>query len=90
VIKTKRGGTGDAKTSIRYSSTTAYTELQKAKYSFADARELLTLERTFQVGRGNSNPATVVRLLMLRLLPIASIRTGLIISLARQHLLSTS
>ncbi|RKS00525.1 MULTISPECIES: SusC/RagA family TonB-linked outer membrane protein [unclassified Flavobacterium] len=54
IVKTKRGGTGDAKTSFRYSSTTGYTELQKAKYSFADSRELLTLEKRYGVGRGNS------------------------------------
>ncbi|MFN3753497.1 SusC/RagA family TonB-linked outer membrane protein [Flavobacterium sp.] len=54
VIKTKRGGTGDSKTSFRYSSTSGYTELQRTKYSFADSRELLTLEKRYGVGRGNT------------------------------------
>ncbi|WP_333877239.1 SusC/RagA family TonB-linked outer membrane protein [Flavobacterium sp.] len=58
VVKTKRGGTSDGKTRFRYSSTTGYTQLQKSRYSFADSRELLTLERTYGVGRGNLNPAT--------------------------------
>ena len=58
VIKTKRGGTQEGKTKFRYSSTVGYTQLQKARYSFADAQELLTLERTYGVGRGNLNPAT--------------------------------
>jgi len=58
VIKTKRGGTGEAKTSFRYSSTSGYTELQRTKYSFANTQELLTLERAVGRGRGNSNPAT--------------------------------
>ncbi|MDI9257501.1 SusC/RagA family TonB-linked outer membrane protein [Flavobacterium sedimenticola] len=58
IIKTKRGGTSDGKTKFRYTSNTGYTQLQNSKYSFADARELLTLERAYGVGRGNLNPAT--------------------------------
>ncbi|MGL2963178.1 SusC/RagA family TonB-linked outer membrane protein [Flavobacterium sp. RSB2_4_14] len=58
IVKTKRGGTGDAKTSFRYSTTTGYSELQDAKYAYANSKQLLTLERTYGVGRGNLNPAT--------------------------------
>ncbi len=58
VIRTKRGGTGEGKTKFRYSSTSGYTQLQKANYSFANSKQLLTLERTYGVGRGNLNPAT--------------------------------
>ena len=58
VIKTKRGGTGDAKISYRFSTNTGYTELQTPQYSLADSRELLTLERSYQVGQGNNNPLT--------------------------------
>ncbi len=58
VIKTKRGGTQEGKTKFRYSSTTGYTQLQNAKYAFSNSKELLTLERTYGVGRGNLNPAT--------------------------------
>jgi len=60
VIRTKRGGTGEGKTKFRYSSTAGYTQLQKANYSFSNSQELLTLERTRGVGRGNLNPATGV------------------------------
>jgi TonB-linked SusC/RagA family outer membrane protein len=58
VIKTKRGGTQEGKTKFRFSTTTGYTQIQKAQYSFADARQLLTIERTAGVGRGAANPDT--------------------------------
>lgn len=58
VITTKRGGSKDGKMQIRYSGRSGFSDLQKSKYNFANSRELLTLERAFGVGRGNSNPAT--------------------------------
>jgi TonB-linked SusC/RagA family outer membrane protein len=58
VITTKRGGNEDGKMTVRYAVSTGITQLQRAKYSFADSRQLLTLERAFGVGRGNNNPAT--------------------------------
>lgn len=58
VVTTKRGGFGDKKMEIRYSGRTGMSSLQRAKYDFANAKEMLLLERTFGVGRGNNNPAT--------------------------------
>jgi TonB-linked SusC/RagA family outer membrane protein len=58
VIKTKRGGTGEAKTSFRFSTNTGYTELQSPQYSLTNSKELLTLERAYGVGQGFNNPVT--------------------------------
>src|SRR5690606_37176352 len=58
VVTTKRGGFNDRKMEMRYSGRTDISSLQRAKYDFANAKEMLLLERTFGVGRGNLNPAT--------------------------------
>ncbi|HLP64499.1 SusC/RagA family TonB-linked outer membrane protein [Flavobacterium sp.] len=60
VVKTRKGGTEQGKTKFRYSLNTGFTSLQGNDYSLANAKELLTLERTYGVGRGNLNPATGV------------------------------
>jgi TonB-linked SusC/RagA family outer membrane protein len=58
IVKTRRGGNEDGKTRFRYSTTSSYTKLQTGQYRQADSRQLLRIERNFQVGRGNSNPVT--------------------------------
>ncbi len=58
VIKTKKGNFGDAKTTFKYSTQFGLTELQTPNYDYANSKELLTLERSFGIGLGNSNPAT--------------------------------
>ncbi len=52
VIKTRKGSYGEGKTKFRYSTQYGSTELQTPKYSYADARQLLTLEKIKGVGRG--------------------------------------
>jgi TonB-dependent starch-binding outer membrane protein SusC len=58
VVKTKRGTAGGEKIKFRYSSNTGYTQLQKSKYSFANSKDLLRIERAYPIGLGNANPAT--------------------------------
>lgn len=54
VIKTRRGSSEDGKMSIRASMNTGITTLQNTRYSFANARELLTLENIVGRGRGST------------------------------------
>lgn len=58
VIKTKKGNFGEQKTTFKYSSQFGITELQKSKYSYANSKELLRLERTFGSGWGGTYPPT--------------------------------
>jgi TonB-dependent starch-binding outer membrane protein SusC len=60
VIKTKKGGFGDAKTTFRYSTQYGVSELQKPGFTYANARELLTLESIKGVGLGSTlTPAEI-------------------------------
>lgn len=52
VVKTKRGSFGEAGTKFRYSVNTGITQLQKSRYSFSNAKELLKLEQMYPVGLG--------------------------------------
>ena len=54
VITTKKGKFGEAKTTFRYSSQYGVGELQNPKYSYANARELLKIEKNFGSGLGAS------------------------------------
>ena len=58
VIKTKKGNFGEGKVSFRYSTQYGTADLQKPKYNYASAKQLLTIERDFGAGRGNLNPVT--------------------------------
>ena len=58
VVKTKKGKYGEAKTTFRYSTQYGVSDLQKPKYSYATAKQLLTIEREYGSGRGALNPAT--------------------------------
>ena len=58
VITTRRAAFDEAKMNVRYSFRTGFTTLQRTKYNFVNAREMLTLERDLGVGRGANNPAT--------------------------------
>ncbi|WP_313000619.1 SusC/RagA family TonB-linked outer membrane protein, partial [Chryseobacterium gleum] len=51
VITTKKGRFNN-KISVRYSGTTGFTQLQKHKYNIANAKETLTLENQWGVGKG--------------------------------------
>jgi TonB-linked SusC/RagA family outer membrane protein len=52
VINTKKGKFGEAKTTFRYSSQYGVGELQKPKYSYANAKQLLKIEQNFGAGLG--------------------------------------
>ena len=52
VIRTKKGSFGDSKTIFRYTSQIGLTELQTPKYKYANAKELLRIEKNFGAGRG--------------------------------------
>jgi len=52
VVTTKRGGHTDGKMRISYSTSTGFTDLQRAKYNFANSRELLAIEKLAGTGRG--------------------------------------
>ena len=54
VIKTKKGSFGEAKTTFRYTSAIGMTELQTPRYNFANARQLLQIEKNFGAGLGNN------------------------------------
>jgi len=58
VIKTKKGKFGEAKTTFRYSTQYGVSDLQVPKYSYANSKELLTIERAYGSGFGAANPAT--------------------------------
>ncbi|MBG6061765.1 TonB-linked SusC/RagA family outer membrane protein [Flavobacterium sp. CG_9.1] len=52
VIKTKRAKFGEAKTTFRASSQYGVGELQKPKYSYANSKQLLQIEKNFGSGLG--------------------------------------
>jgi TonB-linked SusC/RagA family outer membrane protein len=52
VIKTRRANFSDDKTTFRYSTQYGISDLQKPKYSYASAQQLLTIEKRFGAGRG--------------------------------------
>lgn len=52
VINTRRASFEDGKMEIRYSVRTGFTTLQRAKYNFVNAREMLTLENQQGIGFG--------------------------------------
>lgn len=54
VIKTRKGNFGDAKTTFRYSSQYGVNQLQNPRYSYANSRELLGIEKTFGSGLGST------------------------------------
>lgn len=54
VIKTRKGSFSDDKTIFKYSSQIGLSELQTPRYSFANSRQLLTLEKRFGSGRGTT------------------------------------
>ncbi len=54
VVKTKRGGTSGEKTKFRYSTSTGFTTIQRAKYDFTNSKQLLTLEKNYGVGLGST------------------------------------
>jgi len=54
VIKTRKGSFGEAKTTFRYTSAIGMTELQTPRYNFANARQLLQIEKNFGAGLGNT------------------------------------
>ncbi|WP_264522338.1 SusC/RagA family TonB-linked outer membrane protein [Flavobacterium sp. N1994] len=58
VIKTRHGKFGEAKTTFRYSTTYGVSDLQTPKYTYANARQLLRIERDYGSGLGANNPAT--------------------------------
>jgi len=57
VIKTKKGGSGDAKTVFRYSSNTGYVQLQQSRYNFTNSAQQLQLQQTY-LGDVSINAAT--------------------------------
>ena len=57
IVKTKRGGTSDAKTSFRYTTSTGIAQLQDSKYDFANSRQMLDLEIA-RFGSVNVDPFT--------------------------------
>ena len=54
VVKTKRGATSGEKTKFRYSTSTGFTTIQRAKYNFTNSQQLLTLEKNYGVGKGST------------------------------------
>ena len=58
VIRTRKGKFGESKTTFRYSTTYGISDLQTPDYNYANARELLRIERNQGIGRGALNPAT--------------------------------
>ncbi|MGZ9676616.1 SusC/RagA family TonB-linked outer membrane protein [Flavobacterium sp. GNP001] len=52
VIKTKKGSFNDDKTTFRYATQYGISTLQKQRYSYADSKQLLTIEKRFGRGRG--------------------------------------
>ncbi|TDD78803.1 SusC/RagA family TonB-linked outer membrane protein [Flavobacterium caseinilyticum] len=52
VVNTKKGKFGDPKTTFRYSTQYGVGELQKPKYSYANAKQLLKIEQNFGAGLG--------------------------------------
>lgn len=52
VIKTKRAQFGESKTIFRYSSQYGVGELQKPEYDYANAKQLLQIEKNRGAGRG--------------------------------------
>nr|WP_314839023.1 SusC/RagA family TonB-linked outer membrane protein [uncultured Flavobacterium sp.] len=62
IVKTKKGSF-DSPLSVKYTSTTGFSTLQKTDYNLMNAQELLTTERAFGRGRGftrgpNGGPMT--------------------------------
>ena len=53
VVKTKRAKFGENKTTFRYSSQYGVANLQSPKYQYANAKQLLTLEKMLGVGIGS-------------------------------------
>ncbi|QZK91161.1 SusC/RagA family TonB-linked outer membrane protein [Flavobacterium sp. CHNK8] len=51
IVKTKKGNF-DSPLSVKYTSTTGFSTLQKTDYNLMNAQELLTTERAFGRGRG--------------------------------------
>ena len=54
VVKTKQGKFGEAKTSFRYSSQYGVGYMQKPRYNYANAKQLLKIEQNFGAGLGAS------------------------------------
>ena len=54
VVKTRRGGKEEGKTKYRVSMNSGFSQLQTANYNPANSRQLLTLEKRYQVGLGNT------------------------------------
>jgi TonB-dependent starch-binding outer membrane protein SusC len=54
VIKTKKGNFSDDKTVFRYSSQFGVADMQTPRYSYANARQLLAIEKRFGSGRGTT------------------------------------
>ena len=54
VIKTRKGSYSEPKTVFRYSSQYGVSDLQKPKYSYANAKQLLKIEKLFGAGRGST------------------------------------
>ena len=52
LIKTRRAGFGEGKSTFRYSSTYGVANMQRPKYDYANAKELLKIEQTFGAGTG--------------------------------------
>ena len=52
IVNTKKGKFGDPKTTFRYSTQYGVGELQKPKYSYASAKQLLKIEQNFGAGLG--------------------------------------
>ena len=53
IVKTKKGSF-ESPLSVKFTSTTGFTELQKTKYNLMNSKQLLTLERDYGRGRGFS------------------------------------
>jgi len=54
VIKTKKGNFSDDKTVFRYSSQFGVADMQTPRYSYANSKQLLTIEKRFGAGRGTT------------------------------------
>lgn len=52
VIRTKRGAMGAERFGVRYNTQTGISFMQSNRYNYADARELLTLEKMKGIGTG--------------------------------------
>jgi TonB-linked SusC/RagA family outer membrane protein len=54
VIRTRKGSYSEPKTTFRYSSSFGVNELQKPKYSYANAKQLLKIEQNYGAGLGST------------------------------------